>query len=174
MSVKSQTKAESAHNADQEVFNAAGVLIQFLASPEDVQDAICLIRGIMPATVVVPLHSHPEPEVIYVLEGSLEVFRAENGGRSGWTTVASGEVATIPGNVQHALRNTSSGPVTSVLVTKSGLYNFFRAIAKPFDPNQQPATPTPEAVQELLAASAKYGFWMGSPEENAAIGLHIL
>jgi quercetin dioxygenase-like cupin family protein len=174
MSTKLQGKAELGQTGDQQLFDAAGVLVQFLVSPEEIQGAICLIRGTMPPGVVVPLHSHPEPEVIYVLEGSLEVFRAKNGSGHGWTTAAAGEVVTVPGGVQHALRNTSSRPTITALVTKSDLYRFFREVAKPFDPNRRPAPPTPEVVQELFAASARYGFWMGSPEENAAIGLQLM
>ena len=42
------TKTQPSHNVDKPMFNAAGVLLQFLASPEEVGDAICLIRSTMP------------------------------------------------------------------------------------------------------------------------------
>jgi hypothetical protein len=32
-----------------------------------VGESICLIRGMMPPGVVVPLHRHEEPELLYVL-----------------------------------------------------------------------------------------------------------
>ena len=48
-------KTQPSHNVDKQMFNAAGVLLQFLASPEEVGDAICLIRGTMPPGVVLPL-----------------------------------------------------------------------------------------------------------------------
>jgi hypothetical protein len=115
-----------------------------------------------------PLHSHEEPELLYILEGSLEVFRS-----SGWMRAGVGEVVLIPGNIKHALRNSSSVPMTLALVTKSELYKFFRELAKPFDAKQRPAPPTPEAMQELFRVAAKYGYWLASPEENAAIGLNI-
>lgn len=173
MSTKLKTKAESGHTVNQQLFDAAGVIVQFLVAPEEIQDAICLIRGTMPPGIIVPLHSHPEPEVICVLEGSLEVFRANQGNGHGWTTASAGEVVAIPGDVRHALRNTSSRPAITALVTKSDLYKFFREVAKPVDPNRRPAPPTPDVVRELFAVSARYGFWMGSPEENAAIGLEL-
>src|SRR5258706_4944466 len=72
-------KTQPSHNVDKQMFNAAGVLLQFLASPEEVGDAICLIRGTMPPGVVVPLHKHAEIELLYVLEGSLEFFMAKAG-----------------------------------------------------------------------------------------------
>jgi hypothetical protein len=104
------------------------------------------------------------------LDGSLEVFQS-NESSSGWTTAGAGDVATIPGNVKHALRNSSSLPVTSVTVTKTELYEFFREVAMPFDPNQPPVPPTVEVMQKLFDVAAKHGYWLASREENAAIGI---
>ena len=77
-----------------------------------------------------------------------------------------GDVVVISGNIKHALRNTSSVPVTLGVVTKSELYAFFRELAKPFDANLHPAHPTAEEIHELFAAAARYGYWLASPEEN--------
>jgi hypothetical protein len=93
---------------------------------------------------------------------------------AGWTEARAGGLAIIPSNAKHALRNGSSLPVTLALVTKSRLYAFFRELARPFDSNQRPAPPTSEAIQDLFAVSAKYGYWLASPEENAAIGLRMV
>jgi quercetin dioxygenase-like cupin family protein len=69
MKMQTTTTSQAGHAADKQLFNAAGVLLQFLASPAEVGDAICLIRGTMPPRVVVPLHKHADPELLYVLEG---------------------------------------------------------------------------------------------------------
>src|SRR3981081_4602766 len=114
------TKTQPSHNVDKQMVNAAGVLLQFLASPEEVGDAICLIRGTMPPGVAVPLHKHAEIELLYVLEGSLEFFMAKEGNQC--ATAGMGAFIPIPSNVKHALRNRSSRPVTLALVTKSPLY----------------------------------------------------
>lgn len=166
-------KSQAGYVAGKQLFNAAGVLLQFLASPGEVGDAICLIRGTMRPGVVVPLHSHCEPEVLYVLDGSLQAYRSTEGA-NGWTNAGVGDVVIIPGSVKHALRNASSLPATLALVTKSQLYQFFRELAKPFDPNQPPSAPTPEAMQQLFEAAAKYGYWLASPAENAVIGLNTV
>jgi hypothetical protein len=106
-----------------------------------------------------------------VLEGALEVYQ-ESGAQQGWWTLRPGNVLAIPGDVKHALRNTSSSPATTVLVTPDQLYKFFREIAKPLGALPA-APPSPEQMQHLLVAAAKYSYWMGSPEENAAIGIHL-
>lgn len=167
------TKSQAGYVADRQLFNAAGVLLEFLASPDEVDDALCLIRGTMPPGVMVPLHSHAEPEILYVVDGSLQVYRSTEAA-NGWTTAGVGDVVIIPGSVKHALRNASSLPATLALVAKSQLYQFFRELAKPFDPNQPPSAPTPEVMQQLFEAAAKYGYWLASPAENAAIGLTMV
>ena len=84
-----------------------------------------------------------------------------------------GEVVSIPGNVRHALRNTSPSPLTSIIVSKQELYSFFRELARPFDPNSPPAPPTPEEMQQLFSVAEKYEYWLASPDENAAIGISL-
>jgi quercetin dioxygenase-like cupin family protein len=155
-----------------QTFNMFGVLLNFLVTPNETGDEISLFKGTLPPGVVIPLHSHAEPEVFFVLEGPLEVYR-ESGEAREWSTTQPGGVLAIPGKVKHALRNTSSTPTTVILVTQDELYNFFRLLAKPFEAGQMPAPPSPEDMLQLFAAAAKYRYWTGSPEENATIGIFL-
>ena len=168
MNATSETNTGASERAEQQTFTVLGVLLQFLCTPEQINDEISVIHGTMPSGVVIPLHSHADPEIFYVLNGSLEVFQSE-----GWQTVTAGEVVSIPGNVRHALRNTSPSPITSITVSKQELYSFFRELARPFDPNRPPAPPTPEEMQQLFSVAEKYEYWLASPEENSAIGISL-
>ena len=169
MSIKTEKQEHIA--SDEQTFDIFGVRLQFLIAPEQSSGKISLYRGTLPPGIVVPLHSHPEPEVFYVLEGTLEIFQ-ESGAHQGWSISRAGNVVSIPVDMKHALRNTSSGPATTLLVTQDLLYGFFREIARPID--GQPATPpSPEALQQLFIVAARYGYWMGSPEENGAIGINL-
>lgn len=150
-----------------------GNVLEFLASPDQAGAEICLIRGTMPPGVAVPLHSHPDVELFYVLEGSAECFQSTDG-TPRWTTVGAGDVVAIAGNIKHAWRNSSQLPVTMVIVTTSKMYEFLHEVTKPVDPGQSATPPSPDEIQELFRAVARYGgYWMGSPEENRAIGLSI-
>ena len=99
-----------------QTFNLFGVLINSLVTPSETGHEVSLFKGTLPLGVVIPLHSHAEPEVFYGLEGSLEVYR-ESGQSQGWSATQPGGVRAIPGKVKHALRNASSTPTTVILVT---------------------------------------------------------
>jgi quercetin dioxygenase-like cupin family protein len=156
----------------EQTFDLFGVLLTFLVTPDQADGQVTLFKGTIPPGAVIPLHSHAEPEVLYVLEGTLELYRESNADQQ-WSTVAAAGGVAIPGNEKHALRNTSAIPMTTILVAQSEIYKFFREIAKPFRANRLPAQPSPEDMQHLFAAAAKYHYWMGSPEENAKIGIFL-
>jgi quercetin dioxygenase-like cupin family protein len=172
MSNTDEMKMQLKETADRQTFVVLGVLLQFLATPEQINDQISVMLGTVPPGVVIPLHSHADPEVFYVMEGSIEAYQA-TGASSGWQTATAGDTVSVAGNVKHALRNTSSSPTKCLTVSKTELYKFFRELAKPFDPTQPPAPPTPEEMQELFKAAAKYEYWLASPEENKEIGIML-
>ena len=172
MTTQLSTKSTEVRNHHEQRITPNGTRFEFLASPDETGAEICLIRGTIPPGVAVPLHSHAEVEIFYVLEGTIEAFQSRDGFH-GWASVSPGSVGTIPGNTKHALRNNSPVAATMVIVTTSELYEFFLEVTKPFDPNQSATPPTPEDIQQLFRVAARYGYWMGSPEENAAIGLNI-
>jgi len=133
-------------------------------------EAFALMRGMVPPGVAIPLHNHADPEVLFVLEGEPNVLQYE-GDSSHWVTTRPGEIVCIPGDVRHALRNTSPATVTLLLTTTPNIYCFFRELGKPFHPDQPLGPPTPQDMQRLRDLASQHNYWMASPEENAAIGL---
>lgn len=77
--------------------------------------AFAFIRGVIAPEIVIPLHSHADPEVIFVLDGALEILQ-HNGKVVRWLTTHRGESISILGN-KHALRNSSSENTSILLVT---------------------------------------------------------
>jgi len=157
---------------DEPIFAVVGILLQFISTPDQNGGGLGVMRGGIPPSAVIPLHSHKDPEIFYILEGRMEVYQ-DDGISSGWQTVGAGEVVTVAGGVKHALRNLGSTMVMAVLVSEQQLYHFFRELAEPLDPDAVPAAPKPELMQRLFEAAARYQYWVGSPSENAAIGINL-
>jgi quercetin dioxygenase-like cupin family protein len=169
--MSSITKVQQRGPLSEQTFDVFGVLLHFLLTPEETGGHISLYRGTISPGVIIPLHSHPDPEIFHVLDGGLEAF-VERGPHPAWSTFIAGDVLAIPGGVKHAIRNTSSTPATTLLVAQVELYKFFREIARPWG-GQRPAAPPPEALQKLFTAAAKYNYWIGSEADNAAIGISL-
>lgn len=84
-----------------------------------------------------------------------------------------GESAHVPGGAKHAFRNTRTEPVVQLVTTTTNLGRFFREIGTPVDPRATEAPPAPADLERFARLAAKYGHWLGSPEENARIGLSL-
>src|SRR5260370_31450236 len=95
MNATSETKTGANGSTEQQTFIVLCVLLQFLSTPEQINDQIGVMRGTVPSGVVIPLHSHAYPEIFYVLHGSLEVFQAE-GPSAGWQTANAAAGGSIP------------------------------------------------------------------------------
>lgn len=170
MSVTSQATSQPRRTVHTLRSMPNGTLFEIIASPEEVGDEVFFIRGTMLPGSLVPLHSHADWELFCVLEGSIEIFQSKEGA-SGWRTLDAGAAVAVPSNIKHAARNPSSRPATVVLATTSKLSRFFEEISQPFDPERRSSPPTPEEMETFVATATSYGYWMASPEENAAIGI---
>jgi quercetin dioxygenase-like cupin family protein len=144
-----------------------GPQIQLLTAVSDEDDGYCVFRSIFPAGVVVPLHSHADRETFCILEGELQGLRQDR-----WITLAAGDVLDMPGGIKHAFRNVSSAPVSSLFVTTMRLGRFFCEVGRPVA-TVPPGPPTPADLQRFLEISHAYGHWLGSPEDNAAVGISL-
>jgi hypothetical protein len=59
------TKQSNANTTSgDQAFNLFGVLLNFLVTPDETGHAISLFKGALPPGVLIPLHSHAEPEVL--------------------------------------------------------------------------------------------------------------
>ena len=149
---------------DSPIYSFIGLQFQFLVTSEHTKGDLCLMRNVMTPGLFVPLHSHADPEIFHVLEGSMEVY--QDGG--GWSTVSAGEVLALEGHIKHALRN--AGKCICMTATGTELIQFFQEASVPVD---QGSDALPGQFQRLGQAAAEGRMWMGTPAENAAIGIEL-
>jgi len=126
------------------------------------------LRGVVPAGAVVPLHRHADGEDFFILSGTQQVLVQEEGGLV-WRDAHAGDYVRVPGNVWHAHRHVSDEPAIDLIVTTARLGRFFEEIGRPVTGSLAP--PTAEELAHFVETSTKCGYVLGTPEENAAVGI---
>jgi quercetin dioxygenase-like cupin family protein len=129
-------------------------------------DDYCVMMSELPAGMVVPLHSHFDRESFYIRSGEMTFYDGAS-----WRLLKQGDFVDVLSNTKHAWRNASDASASMLVVTTVRVGDFLRQISGSADAtmDNQAATQK-EQVFKLVEA---YGYWLGSPEDNRAIGLSI-
>lgn len=145
-----------------------GPTLEFVSGPNDPAVDFWVMRGVVPPGVAVPLHRHDDAEDFFILSGTQQVLTRGDQGLQ-WRDVNAGDYVHIPAGVQHAHRNVSDEPAVELIITTARLGRFFQEVARP--DSRRPVTPT--ELAEFVAVAAKYGYDLGTPEQNAAVGITV-
>src|SRR5215470_6471851 len=124
----------------------------------------CLILCILPAGVVVPMHSHADRETFYVVSGKIDALGVDR-----WEELGPGDVFDVRDGMKHAWRNSSGAAATILCVTTTKLAKFLQQISVSDDD----MSATEEHARRFLTLVRANGYWLASPEENAAVGLTV-
>jgi quercetin dioxygenase-like cupin family protein len=151
------------------VLDVFGPTVEFLTSPSEVEAVYCVMMGTIPPGVSVPLHSHSDVESFFLLSGAVQVL-VQRGKKFEWLDVHPDSFIQKPSGAKHAFRNTSSKPVVHLITTTPKLGRFFQEIGRPVTPGVLPP-PTPDELEHFMRVAAHYHYWLGSPTENAAVGI---
>jgi quercetin dioxygenase-like cupin family protein len=136
---------------------------QYLTGVTDGDGDYCVMLCTFPRGVVVPLHSHADRETFYVMSGSPDIFRGDH-----WETLSPGDVIDAQDGIRHAWRNSSGSAASMLCVTTMRMARFLRDVAVD-DGSADPRA----GAQRFLKLVQEHGYWLASPEQNAAIGLDI-
>src|SRR6516225_4499588 len=137
-----------------------GPVAEFVTEPEP-QGSFCVLRGVLAPGMTVPLHSHDDAEDFLVLTGTHQVLLQGPDGLE-WADAHAGDYVHIPGGTPHAHRNTSPDPAVDLVITAAG-----RPVPGP------PQPPSPADVARFTALADRYGHTLGTPDENAAVGIEM-
>jgi quercetin dioxygenase-like cupin family protein len=153
-----------------EVLDVLGPTVEFLNVSEEPNEQFCLMRGVVPPGVTVPLHSHDDTEVFFVVSGSQEVLVPGVDGLE-WRVVHAGDFVHVPGGALHAHRNVSNEDAVDLIITTPRLGVFFREVGWTAADADGP-TPA-ERLNTFVETALRYGMRLGTPEENAAAGIEL-
>jgi len=105
------------------------------------------------------------PESLYVLSGEANVL-GQTEVRLEWKTVRRGDFVHLPPGTKHAWRSIDAFEVVMTLTPKLGRFLLeLGEIAK--------AECGARLLEKLHDLEERYGYWSGSPEENAAVGIEL-
>jgi quercetin dioxygenase-like cupin family protein len=119
-----------------------GTVVRPKLTGEQTGGRFALWEGVLPQGAAPPLHSHPQDETFYVLEGEVTIWIVEpelpdeHGSPPNWLDTrrrpcAAGDVAYAPGGTAHTFRVTSDTARMLFLSTPAGIEDFVRALAEP-------------------------------------------
>jgi quercetin dioxygenase-like cupin family protein len=160
LNVRCSTRAANAHDVFSPQEHSAPTN-EYLTDVSDNGGDYCVMRCVLPAGAVVPMHSHADRETFYVLSGKIESLRGDR-----WEELGPGDIIDVRDGARHAWRNSSRTAATIICVTTTKMARFLQ------DVSAAGASPEEQAERFLRLVRAN-GYWLASPEENAAIGLDV-
>ena len=135
------------------------------------EHAYCVMKGTIPPGVSVPIHSHADAESFYVLSGEAQALVETEAGLQ-WQTLRPGDFIHIPGGAKHAWRNVSGEPMAALITSTARLGRALREMGQ-LASEAGKRIPRPADIQRLMEISERYGYWLGSREENTAVGIEL-
>lgn len=126
-----------------------------------------VIRSLMPSGTLVPIHSHADREACVVVEGVLSVWLDGT-----WRQVHPGDCIDIPPHARHSLYNGCGREIAMMVITTPLMRRFFEAVSIPAAEVSGP--PGTERIGKFVALADQHGFWLGSPEDQALLGMPSL
>jgi quercetin dioxygenase-like cupin family protein len=136
---------------------------QYLTEVTEGDGTYCVMQCTFPPGVVVPMHSHADRETFFILSGNPDLFLGDH-----WETLGPGDLVDVQDGIRHAWRNSSRAAVSMLCITTMRLARFLRDVSAD-DGSGDPAA----SGQRFLRLVEQHGYWLASPQENAAIGLGI-
>jgi quercetin dioxygenase-like cupin family protein len=141
-----------------------GTVVRLKLTAEQTGGRFGLWEGTLPRGAAPPLHSHPQDETFYVLDGELTVWLVEPELADDQSTppewvekrarrCGAGAAAFAPAGTPHTFRVESDTARVLFLSTPGGIEDYIRALAEPAAwPWLQPPADGPRVASERLAA----------------------
>lgn len=128
-----------------------GTLMRLKLTGEDTGGRFALWDGELPRGASPPLHTHPQDETFYVLDGRVTVFVEDEAHECG-----PGVVAFAPGGTPHSFRVESDTARMLFVSTPAGIDGYIRDLSEPAAwPWLQPPPDGPRVPPERMEAAER-------------------
>lgn len=137
-------------------YDLLGITVTPLVANAETAEHFGLFYAQVPPGAGIPVHSHPDVELFFVLEGELAIVRRV-GTEPEQFTVGANKGGLIPINAPHGFLNTGAVTARVLLTCTKKLECFFLEAGRPLDEAQERTVPSPEEVQRVLEIARKWG-----------------
>jgi quercetin dioxygenase-like cupin family protein len=128
-----------------------GTLVRMKLSGEDTDGRFSLWEGVLPRGAAPPLHSHPQDETFYVLDGEMSVWLGDAPGAS--RLCRAGAVVYAPAGMPHTFRVESDTARVLTLSTPAGIEDMVLGLSEEAEwPWLQPPPDGPRVPAERMEA----------------------
>jgi quercetin dioxygenase-like cupin family protein len=128
-----------------------GTLVRMKLTGEDTDGRFALWEGTLPHGAAPPLHSHPQDETFYVLEGEMRVWLGDADGEG--RRCRAGDVVFAPSGMPHAFLVESDTARVLTISTPAGIEDMVLGLAEEATwPWLQPPPDGPRVAPERLEA----------------------
>ena len=125
-----------------------GTLVRMKLTGEETDGRLALWEGVLPRGAAPPVHSHPQDETFYVLEGDVTAWLDEDEPRR----CGPGDVVFAAGGTPHSFHVESDTAQMLFLSTPAGIEEFVGGLAEPAQwPWLQPPPDGPRVSAERMA-----------------------
>ena len=149
---------------DQKVFLVLGELMTVLLGTKETNGKYAMVESItQPGGGVPLLHTHPQQETFFVLEGRYEIFGRDEEGNKCGTLAGPGSVIHVPGGVPHGFQNVGKTPGKVMLTFEpaGNMEVFFEEIGIAVEDKTNPPSPSgPPELEALLDSFARHNIYM--------------
>ncbi len=130
-----------------------GVLSTHKVSGTDTEGRLAVMEMTFPQGASPPLHTHPQDETFYVLDGEVLAWEGDRAA----VRLGPGALLCAPAGTPHSFRVESETARMLILSTTSGIEEFVRDLSVPADaPTMPPADAWRPTTEERTAAEAKH------------------
>lgn len=150
-----------------EAFDVAGAHLTWKVKGEDSAYAFSVCEQTLAPGEGVPLHSHPSPEVFYMLAGQTDFFRIVDG-KEDWIRCETGSTMILPPNSLHALYNRSSEPCRVLGISTQLHQSFFDAVARADQREHFSALPFHKAMARVAEIALRHNMYFAPYDVNTA------
>lgn len=131
-----------------------GIVITPLVGNGETGEHFGAFHAAVPPGAGIPVHSHPDVELFFVIEGELQLLREPDGEP---VPIGVGHCGFVPADALHGFANAGPGTAQVLITCTRGLENFLLEAGRPLGAIAAQGPPAPAEIERVLAIARKHG-----------------